>query len=122
MAANAQPSTNPGHIKLGLDYLTPNIDMQLHADVKTGQTEFVLSRKECSGFHWGGTAIVDWKHPKYLKKYDFAVKGEPVKNFMVGLKHLTVDNKETIAPGKFMFYLFNQNTLNKWASEFTYDW
>lgn len=34
--ANTQPSANPGSVKLGLDYLSDNTDVKLHADIKTG--------------------------------------------------------------------------------------
>lgn len=38
--------------------------MQLHANIHNGQTELVLSRKECAGFNWGANLLVDPKHAK----------------------------------------------------------
>lgn len=120
LAAHAQPSDNPGHVKLGLDFLTANTDMQLHADIKSGQTELVVSRKESSAFHWGGTAIVHPTAKNQLQKYDFGVLAEPVKNFLVGFKHQSL-NKDAVTPGKLFFYFMNQTVLNRFTSELIYD-
>lgn len=80
-----------------------------------------ISRKETSALHWGGVATVDWHAANKLIKYDFAVKSELSKNFMLGFKHIST-TKDAIKPGKLMFYFFNQTAINRFATEWTYDW
>ena len=92
----------------------------MHADIRNGQTELVLSRKECSGFHWGTNLVVDPSAKNMLQKYDFGIIGEPVKDFLVGLKHQSL-NKDVITPGKMIFYFMNQTEINRFTSEFSYD-
>ena len=47
--------------------------------------------------------------------------GEPVKNFLIGFKHQTL-NKDVITPGKLFFYFMNQTEINRFTSEFAFDY
>jgi len=49
------------------------------------------------------------------------VLAEPAKNFLVGAKHVSTKN-DTITPGKFLFYFLNQTSVNRFTTEFTYDY